>query len=43
MAKTKTQKTRAHMACSVEPWFVQPNEKDTQRPNLDKKCVAENF
>ena len=34
---------RAHRACSVEPWFVQPNEKDAQRPNLDKKCVAQNF
>ena len=34
---------RAHRACSVEPRFVQPNGKDTQRPNLDKKCVAENF
>ena len=32
---------RAHRACSVEPRFVQPNKKDTQRANLDKKCFAE--
>ena len=28
---------------SVEPQFVQPNGKDTQRPNLNKKGVADNF
>ena len=32
---------RAHKACLVEPWFVQPDEKDTQRTYLDKECVAE--
>ena len=34
---------RAHRACSVKSQFVQPNEKDTQRQNLDKKCAAEHF
>ena len=34
---------RAHRACLVEPRFIQPKEKNTQRPNLNKKCVAENF
>ena len=33
----------ATRACWVQPRFVQANEKDTQRPNLDKKCVAENI
>ena len=36
-------KGTAHRVCSVETLLVQPNEKDTQRPNLDKKCVAEFF
>ena len=34
---------RALRACSGEPRFVQPKEKNKQRPNLSKKCVAENF
>ena len=29
-----------HIASLVEPRFVQPYEKNTQSPNLDKKCVT---